>query len=203
MSRDKQYVSRQNIPSILQTRRNLLGLSQQQVADHARIPIRQVQRLEAGTSEIQSNPLDICLRLCAALLLDPYELLGLNPWQPDISLLSEQYPFDFEASEEIMSRPKQKGRKPIRRDVMTMYFNHPRFGIIIPREVLVCLGKPEYIQILWNPGEMRFLFHSVDAAADSPYDVPNLLYERCAALVFPPFQMSEKMRPAERRIHIM
>ena len=61
-------------------------------------------------------------------------------------------------------------------------------------EVLEVLGSPAYIQLLWNHGEKRFLFHAVNANAEHPYDVPYLLYQRCTALVFPPFQMTERIQ---------
>lgn len=193
-SSDGKYTTEQDVPSMLQTRRNQLGLSQQEVAERAKIPLRQLQRIEAGTSNFCSNPADMCLRLCAALLLDPFELICHNPWQPDISSLSEQYVFDSNTPEDALRRPKKTGRKPIRRDVMTVYFNHPQFGIIIPRFVLEVLGSPDYIQMLWNHGEKRFLFHAVNVNAEHPYDVPRLLYQRCTALVFPPLQMTKQIQ---------
>lgn len=61
--------------SILQKRRTELSLTQQQVADKARIQLRQYQRLESEERSITSASARIMLSVCAALKLDPYLFL--------------------------------------------------------------------------------------------------------------------------------
>lgn len=65
------------------------------------------------------------------------------------------------------------------------YVNHPHFSLMLPRDVLIALGKPEYIQMRWNVSEKRLLFHAVAADTEEPYDVPAPLYNDATALVFP------------------
>ena len=50
-----------------------LNMTQQELADRAGVPLRQIQRLEAGTSNIETCPMGTALSICAALLLDPYQ----------------------------------------------------------------------------------------------------------------------------------
>ena len=57
---------------ILKTRREQLGLTQQQVADKAKIQLRQYQRLESGERSISSASMRIGLAVCAVLKLDPF-----------------------------------------------------------------------------------------------------------------------------------
>ena len=68
---------------ILQLRRKELGLTQQQVADKAKIQLRQYQRFENGEREMSAASMRIGLSICAVLELDPYRffpksLLGLG-----------------------------------------------------------------------------------------------------------------------------
>lgn len=57
--------------SMLKRRREELGMTQQQVADKAKILLRQYQRLESEDRGIASASLRIGLSVCAALKLDP------------------------------------------------------------------------------------------------------------------------------------
>ena len=63
---------------VLKTRRLELGLSQQEVAVEAGMHIRQYQRFEYGERSLMKCTLDVGLRLCAVLELNPYELLFEN-----------------------------------------------------------------------------------------------------------------------------
>lgn len=60
---------------ILKNRRNELKLTQQNVADLAKIQLRQYQRLENGERSMQSASFRIALSVCRALNLDPYRFL--------------------------------------------------------------------------------------------------------------------------------
>ena len=57
---------------ILRTRREELKLTQQQVADKAKIQLRQYQRLESGERSFLGASARIMLSVCAVLKLDPY-----------------------------------------------------------------------------------------------------------------------------------
>lgn len=68
----EEYFILQEDHDILRTRRNELGLTQQQVADKAKIHLQQYQRLESGERHIYSASMRIGLSMCAVLKLDPY-----------------------------------------------------------------------------------------------------------------------------------
>lgn len=59
-------------PAILRTRREQLGFSQQDVADGARIQLRQYQRLESGERTIEGATMKTALSICAVLKLNPF-----------------------------------------------------------------------------------------------------------------------------------
>ena len=61
--------------SFLQKRRTELKMTQQQVADNAKIQLRQYQRLESEERSIISASARIMLSVCAVLKLDPYLFL--------------------------------------------------------------------------------------------------------------------------------
>jgi len=57
--------------SILKDYRQKLGLTQQQVADRARIQLRQYQKFEMGERNLSSSSFSIACRVIEALGLDP------------------------------------------------------------------------------------------------------------------------------------
>ena len=56
-----------NIHNILKERRVILGLTQQQVADKAKIIVQQYQKLESGERKIMSASFNIACRVIEAL----------------------------------------------------------------------------------------------------------------------------------------
>lgn len=60
---------------ILKERREELGYSQQQLAVEVGIGIREYQRFEYGERLVSKTSLKQGLKICAALELDPYELV--------------------------------------------------------------------------------------------------------------------------------
>lgn len=59
----------------LRYRREEMKLSQQQVADAARITLRQYQRFESGERKLSSASMRIGLSICRVLNLDPYRFV--------------------------------------------------------------------------------------------------------------------------------
>lgn len=157
-------------------------MTQQELADRAGVPLRQIQRLEAGTSSIDICPMGTALSICAALLLDPYQFIHINP-QPDPDSLTPLPPLEDFSLEDPFHRKAKVGRKPIRRDIMTVYFNNPLFSIMIPRTVLEAIGSPNAIDIRWKSGDNRLLFCRNNESGF--FDVPAELYNIGTHLVFP------------------
>lgn len=60
---------------IITARRKALGFTQQQVAVEAGLQIRQYQRFEYGERLVSKASMKQGLRICAALELDPFELV--------------------------------------------------------------------------------------------------------------------------------
>lgn len=56
---------------ILKDYREKLGLTQQQIADKAKIQLRQYQRFESGERNLSSSSFNIACRVMEALGLDP------------------------------------------------------------------------------------------------------------------------------------
>lgn len=179
-SLDGSWIAVQEDHRILFTRREMLGLTQQQVADIAQVQLRQIQRLEAGTSSLSSLPMKTGLAICAALLLDPYEMIPLFMEQPDPSSLKPTPSFDFHAN-----LPKRKGRKPIQRDVMSLFFNLPGYSIAIPTFVLDKLGKPDFIQFLWHSEKKQFLFRAAAPNDEHTFKVASCVYENAITFALP------------------
>ncbi len=58
--------------NILANRRKELGMTQQQVADAAKILLRQYQRFESNERDLASSSFRIGMKICRALQLDPH-----------------------------------------------------------------------------------------------------------------------------------
>ena len=65
----------ERIAHILRERRMALGLTQDQAATEAGIEMRAYQRYEYGRSQLSGASMKVGLRICAALELDPFELI--------------------------------------------------------------------------------------------------------------------------------
>lgn len=61
---------------ILKNQREALNLTQQQVADRAKVKLRQYQRLESGERSIYGASFRIAISVCKALQLDPQRFIG-------------------------------------------------------------------------------------------------------------------------------
>lgn len=63
------------VARILLERRKELGLTQVEVAQESEIELQQYQRFEKGLRSFENCSFRIGLKVCAALELDPYDLL--------------------------------------------------------------------------------------------------------------------------------
>lgn len=164
-------------------RREQLGMTQQQVAERAQVPLRQYQRLENGESTLSGNSMKTGLAICAVLMLDPYSFVPGIVDQPDPVAMKPVPRLDFSIPDIDAGKPRKAGRKPIRRDIMSVYVNNEHYSILIPHEVLESLGSPSCIQVLRNIQERRIIIRPVTQGAEKAildgeaFDVPNLLYE--------------------------
>ncbi len=84
---------------MLRSRRKQLGLTQQQVADRAKIQLKQYQRLETGERHLSGCSMRIGLAVCAVLLLNPYECVAVIAKQPDPSTMGPQHRVDLKVDE--------------------------------------------------------------------------------------------------------
>lgn len=60
---------------ILRNQRESLGLTQQEVANKAKVQLRQYQRLESGERSIYGASFRIAISVCKALQLDPQRFI--------------------------------------------------------------------------------------------------------------------------------
>ena len=97
-SLDGLYYIKQSTGQILHDRRKQLGMTQKEVADMAGVHIKQYQRLEAEERSLAGCGMKIGLGVCAALLLDPYDLINPTPNQPDPATIKPQKTVDIRKS---------------------------------------------------------------------------------------------------------
>lgn len=69
------YFTVQTDGGILRERREMLGLTQQQVADKSGIQLRQYQRFETNERELSGASMRIGLSICSVLKINPYEIM--------------------------------------------------------------------------------------------------------------------------------
>ena len=157
---------------VLKSRRAQLGLTQQEVADLAHIQLSQYQRLESGENYLEGTSMRIGLSVCAALLLDPYDFVSVDVKQPDPSTMKPQEIFDNPIPDELFL-PKRAGRKPIRKEIMTVFVNYHGYSLLIPYDALNKLGEPKYVEIRWSIPERRIIVFPSVAENKEAFDVPE------------------------------
>lgn len=96
---DGHYLVLQMDKDVLRSRREQLSMTQQQVADRAHIQLKQYQRLESGERTLSGCSMRIGLAVSAVLLLDPYDLLGVQIEQPDPKSMKPQRQADIRIRE--------------------------------------------------------------------------------------------------------
>ena len=101
-SLDGKFIIGQEDHQVLRSRREQLGLTQQQVADRARIQLKQYQRLETGERHLSGCSMRIGLAVCAVLLLDPYDCVTVSADQPDPETMKPQRRVDLHVDEEML-----------------------------------------------------------------------------------------------------
>ena len=64
--------------NILREQRLFLEMTQQEVADELGVSLQQYQRYEYGDRDLRKMPLELGLKICYLLEIDPYELIFGN-----------------------------------------------------------------------------------------------------------------------------
>ena len=64
--------------NILREQRLFLEMTQQEVADELGISLQQYQRYEYGDRDLRKMPMELGLKICYLLEIDPYELIFGN-----------------------------------------------------------------------------------------------------------------------------
>lgn len=195
VSNDGNYILMQSDSQVLLSRREQLGLTQQQVADIAGIQLRQYQRIESGERDIANCSMHVGLSVCAALLLDPYGFVSFNSEdQPDPSTLRPQRVFDSGIPEDLSETPKRPGRKPIKRNTMKVYLNHDHYTVIIPSDVLEAMGCPGYFQFLYNKDNNKIILCPAEENDPEVMDIPDLVYGDECIFAIPDSPYAEQIR---------
>ena len=175
-SSDGCYVSALTLDGVLKSRRAQLGLTQQEVADLAHIQLGQYQRLEAGKEYLGGTSMRIGLSVCAALLLDPYDFVKIDVNQPDPSMMKPQIIFDSPFPDDLL-KPKRAGRKPIRKEIMTVFVNYKDYSLLIPYDALNKLGDPKFVEIRWSIPDRRIIVLPSSIENKNAFDVPEQEYD--------------------------
>lgn len=106
-SPDGRFFLGQSDGQILRDRREQLSLTQQQVADIAGVQLKQYQRLETEERTLSGCSMRIGLAVCAALLLDPYEMVCPEARQADPRTLKPQRTVEIHVVETPASYDRQ------------------------------------------------------------------------------------------------
>ena len=60
---------------------------------------------------------------------------------------------------------------------MTVYVNHQHYGIIIPADVFMAIGKPKYIELLRNDEKKRIIIRGLLSKTDNSFTIPSSTYD--------------------------
>ena len=173
-TKDGQFIIALDDTGILRSRREQLGFTMQQVAEMCNIQFSQYQKLESGERILGGCSMKTGLAVCAALLLDPYEMVAVNVKQK--TDLKPQTVIDKK-----IDLPKRAGRRQIRKDIMTVYLNFEDYSMLIPYDVLAHIGidgkLPSHIQLMWDLDSRRIVIRPANKNTEEALDVPAEEYE--------------------------
>lgn len=159
------------VSQILISRRMQLSLTQEQVAERAHIKQPQYQRLESGERSLRDCTMDIGLSICAALLLDPYQLLPINVNQPAVegSLPMPTY------VEPIANRAEHRiGRKRLpRRDVIPVYADYKNCTLFISGNIAVPNEAPCYLRMSWQAFGRNIILIPYHQPVEDSFRIPD------------------------------
>ena len=110
-SPDGQFFIKQTEGQMLRDRREQLGMTQQQVADMAGVQLKQYQRLETEERTLSGCSMRIGLAVCAALLLDPYEMVCPEARQADPEKMKPQRTVEIYATQSANIKSSGKCRE--------------------------------------------------------------------------------------------
>ena len=185
-SDDGRYIHFCSKHQMLRRRRLSLGLTQEQLSERSKVSIQQIQKLELGDITISRLGLKKGLALCAALLLDPYEMAEVDYEQPSILTLQSMPAITHNLPElpDIPANFDEAIKKHIKASNVFVYFNQPfNSSVLISRKALELLEKPKYIQLRWFNREKFFIFTGVETPEilENPktyfFDVPPETYD--------------------------
>lgn len=173
-TKDSQFIIALDDAGILRSRREQLGFTMQQVAEMCGIQFSQYQKLESGERTLSGCSMKTGLAVCAALLLDPFDMVAVNVEQK--TELQPQIAIDKK-----IDLPKRAGRRQIRKDIMTAYLNYEDYSMMVPYDVLAHISIdgnfPSYIQLMWHLDSRRIVIRPADEYTDEAIDVPTEEYE--------------------------
>lgn len=173
-TKDSQYFIVLDEPGILRSRREQLGFTMQQVAEMCNIQFSQYQKLESGERTLSGCSMKTGLAVCAALLLDPFDMVTVDVEQK--TELKPQPVIDIK-----IDLPKRAGRRQIRKDIMTAYLNYEDYSMMVPYDVLAHIGvesnPPRYVQLMWHLDSRRIVIRPADEYTKEAIDVPAEEYE--------------------------
>ena len=145
--------------------------------------------MEAGERLFSGCSSRTGLTKCATLLLDPCELVNIDVKQFNPSVVKSHQPVDI-----FQVEKKKVGRKQIYKD-LCMYFNYNDYSIIIPKEMLIRIGSPKNIELLWDKKEYRLLIRRIDKQHRNSFKASSVVYDDMVdALTLPKSDLFDEVK---------
>lgn len=155
---------------LLQEKRLNLEMTQQQVADEAKISLSTYQKFESGERNIRTASFDITCRVLRALGMDPTDFFDGK------YVFGEPTFFDSEGQKYV------KTGRLITEDIdddeaiNVMRVHIVNRSLVIPLKILRAMGRPSVIKLLFNKEEKKLGIQVLKDKDDDTIEIPKEAY---------------------------
>ena len=154
----------------LREKRLVLEMTQQQVADKAKISLSSYQKFESGDRNIRTAPFEVCCRVVTALGMDPTAF-----YRGDY-VFGEHTIFDKDGRKYVRTGRLVDEDIDDKEAVNVMRVHVIGSVLYIPMKILRALGSPEYMQIMVKEDERKIGMKILKQAEDNAFQIPADAY---------------------------
>lgn len=155
---------------LLQEKRLNLEMTQQQVADAAKIGLSTYQKFESGERNIRTASFDITCRVLRALGMDPTDFFDGK------YVFGEPTFFDSEGQKYVKTGRLVSEDIDDDEAINVMRVHIVDRSLIIPLKILRAMGSPSFIKLLFNMDEKKMGIQALNNADDDTVTVLKEAY---------------------------
>lgn len=154
----------------LKEKRLVLEMTQQEVAEKARISLSSYQKFETGDRNIRTASFEVTCRVVMALGMDP------TAFYKGEYVFGEPTIFDKDGQKYVRTGRLVNEDIDENEAVNAMRIHIHRDGIFVPMKILRAMDCPEVVQLLYHEQDKRFGIRILKKKEENSLEVPGDVY---------------------------